>query len=114
MDQADNPEQSMVPECIEVGKKLWQALDHSKGVLPLRTARGGAFTAGLAELGTEELTPDANIDSLQLGRKDATAEGQAYSPSKRRLLPKDRVPRCAQVPGVWNWGTCSSQLLEYF
>jgi hypothetical protein len=70
MDQADNPEQLMAPEYIEVGKKLRQALDHSKGVLPLHTTRGGALTAGFAKLGTEESAPDANIDSLQLSRKD--------------------------------------------
>jgi hypothetical protein len=44
MDQADDPEKSMASEYIEVGKKLRQALDHSKGA-PLRTARGGVVAA---------------------------------------------------------------------
>jgi len=38
----------MASEYIEVGKKLRQALDHSKGAVPMRTTREGVFAADFA------------------------------------------------------------------
>ena len=114
MDQADHPEQSMASEYIEVGKKLRQALDHSRVVVPLRTTRGGAFTAGFAELGSEESAPDANMNSLQLSRKDrdkpprkrtGTLSIEEETSSAKRSSAK-MCPACGlrghALPGCWS------------
>jgi hypothetical protein len=100
VDQADDPEKSMASEYIEVGKKLRQALDHSKGA-PLRTARGGAFAADFAGTGSIDSYPDVAIILYKVERIETrrytAAKGQAHNRSKRRcLLPKGRVPYNAQ------------------
>ena len=115
MDQADDPEQSMASQYIEVGKKLRQALDHSR-VVPLRTTRGGAFTADFAELGTEESVPDANRYSLQPSRKDrdrpphsrkrAGTQSIEEETSSAKRSSAQMCPACGirghALPGCWS------------
>jgi hypothetical protein len=110
MDQADDPEKSMASEYIEVGKKLRQALDHSKG--SIRTTRGGAFVSDFA--GFEESDLDTSRNSSQsrkdrdmppLSRKRAGTESieEETSSSKRSNVLKCQA--CGfkghTLPGCW-------------
>jgi hypothetical protein len=112
MDQADDPEKSMASEYIEVGKKLRQALDHSKGVVPLRTTRGGAFAAEFA--GTEESDPDTDKYSLQSrkdrgkpprSRKRAGTQSIEEETSSSKRSTAQKCPACGirghTLPGCW-------------
>ena len=113
VDQADDPEKSMASEYIEVGKKLRQALDHSKGA-PLRTARGGAFAADFA--GTESIDsyPDAGNNSLQSrkdrdktphSRKRAGTQSIEEETSSSKRSSALQCPACGMrghaLPGCW-------------
>lgn len=112
MDQADEPERAMASEYIEVAKKLRQALDHSKGVVPIRTTRGGAFAADFT--GTEEIDPEIGIDSLQSrkdrdkpphSRKRAGTQSIEEETSSSKRSTAQKCPACGltghALPGCW-------------